>query len=89
MLRMNIDQTSSQLFHDIQGDRRVIYKSTRFTRGEQFPAKDTDLGIILQVIRMEKFFQLIFGDIEGRFDHTFIGAILYTLSIRTLTEHQR
>ena len=88
VLRMDIDQPAPQFLHHGERDRRIVYKSTRFSRCKQLPAKDANLRIIFQVIREKEFFQFIAGNIEDCFYHTFFRTFLNALSIRTLSQNQ-
>ena len=88
VLRMDIDQPAPQFLHHGERDRRIVYKSTRFSRCKQLPAKDANLRIIFQVIREKEFFQFIAGNIEDCFYHTFFRTLLNALSIRTLSQNQ-
>ena len=89
MLRMNIDQAASQLLHYGKRNRRIVYKSTGLSRCKQFTAKNTNLRIILQVIREKKLFQPIAGNVENGFYHAFFRTVLNALPVRALSQDQR
>ncbi len=89
MLRMNIDQAASQLLHYGKRNRRIVYKSTGLSRCKQFTAKNTNLRIILQVIREKKLFQPIAGNVEDGFYHAFFRTVLNALPVRALSQDQR
>ena len=76
MLRMDIDQAASQFLQDGKRYGRIVDESSRLAGSEQFAPEDTGGRIKLQVVVEEEAVELIFRDVESRFDDTSVSPVI-------------
>ena len=88
VLAVHVNQFFAQHFHLCQRSRRIVDKSTAFSVGRHFTAKDTFVRLEFDVILLKERFHAVVGNPESRFHDALGSPLLDGFHVGTLSQQE-
>ena len=88
VLAVHVNQFFAQHFHLCQRSRRIVDKSTAFSVGRHFTAKDTFVRLEFDVILLKERFHAVVGNPESRLHDTLGSPLLDGFHVGTLSQQE-
>ena len=86
-LLVQVNQGRAEILQDVEGHRRIVDESPRFTGRRDLPADD-HIVLIVEVILFEELLNTVAAHVEVGLHHTFVLQVVKRFDVRPLAHNK-